>query len=122
MAKDQNVKKVKISTVPKRLLTEFSPEFASPMCKIFNKISRSGHWPKAWRIEYGAALQKKQNPDTEDDLRIISLTKFFSKVYERFVVSWLLFYAKDKLDWGQYGIRLKGYKIICYPFDCFILK
>ena len=96
-------KSVLPGVVPKRILTEFSPEFSSPMCKIFNKISKSGHWSKSWRIEYGTALQKKQNPETEDDLRIISLTKFFGKVYERFVVSWLLHYVGNKLDWGHEG-------------------
>ena len=117
--KNKNSKKSKSvlpGDVPKRILTEFSPEFSSPMCKIFNKISKSGHWPKSWRIEYGTALQKKQNPETEDDLRIISLTKFFSKVYERFVVSWLLHYVGDKLDWGQYG-AMKGSSISHYLVD-----
>ena len=63
--------------VPKRIIEEFSPEFASPMCKIYNKISETGHWPKSWRVEYGTPLQKKSNPAVEDDLRIISLTSFF---------------------------------------------
>ena len=87
MKKAKKSKSVLPGDVPKRILNEFSPEFSTPMCKIFNNISKSGHWPKVWRIEYGTALQKKQNPETEDDLRIISLTKFFSKVYERFIVS-----------------------------------
>ena len=42
-------------------------------------------------------------PETEDDLRPISLTPFFSKVTEHFVVMWLLDYIGEKIDFRQYG-------------------
>ena len=67
-------------------------------------------------MEYGTPLQKQPSPETEDHLRIISLTPFFSKVYERFVVSWLLHYIGDQMDWGQYG-GLKGSSISHYLID-----
>ena len=42
-------------------------------------------------------------PQSEDDLRPISLTYFPSKVLEQFVVGWLLEVFGHKLDFRQYG-------------------
>ena len=61
-------------------------------------------------------LQKMSNPASEDDLRIISLTSQFSKVFEQLVIGWLLEYVSDKLDWGQYGGK-KGSSISHYLID-----
>ena len=102
--------------VPRRIVQEFSPEFSAPMACIYNNITKSGHWPSPWKIEYGTPLQKQPNPETEDHLRIIALTAFFSKVYERFVVGWLLLFVGDKLDWGQYG-GMKGSSLSHYLID-----
>ena len=81
--------------LPRKLINEFSPELSLPVCKIFNNILKSAKqgcakWPCAWKREYGTPLQKKPDPQNEDDLRIISLTAFFSKVMEKFVVKWLM--------------------------------
>ena len=102
--------------LPHRLLKEFIPELSLPANRIFNNIFRTGHWPKQWRIEYGVPLKKVPNPDNEDQLRIISLTSFLSKVCEQFVLDWLLHYVEDKLDWKQYG-GVKGSSITHYLID-----
>jgi hypothetical protein len=73
--------------VPKKIITEFAPELATPMCKIFRRIIQSAkkgiaEWPPQWKVEWGTPLQKTTNPKTEDDLRVISLTPFPSKVLE----------------------------------------
>ena len=67
----------------------------------------SGVWPDEWKLEYVTPIGKKPYPESEDDLRPISLTPFFSKVAEKFVSGWLLDYIGDKLDFRQYG-GLKG--------------
>ena len=64
--------------LPRRLVPEFAPELAAPAAKIFKNILKTGEWPKTWRTEYGVPLQKQDNPANEDQLRIISLTSFFS--------------------------------------------
>ena len=89
--------------LPRRLVQEFAPELAAPLGKIIRNIVQTRVWPKSWRVEYGTPLQKISNPINEDDLRIISLTSFLSKVSEQFVISWLLQYVGEKIDWGQYG-------------------
>jgi hypothetical protein len=54
-------------------------------------------------VEQGFPLKNVPNPLDEDQLRIISLTPFFSKVFEQIVMDWLLQYIGDKIDWSQYG-------------------
>ena len=80
--------------LPRRIVKEFAPELAAPAGKIFRNIVQIGDWPKP--------LQKTNNPISEDDVRIISLTSHLSKVLEPFVIGWLLEYVSDQLDWGQY--------------------
>ena len=61
-------------------------------------------------------LGKVTQPESEDDLRPISLTNFFSKVAENFVVTWLLEFIGDKLDFRQYG-GIKGNSITHYIIE-----
>ena len=107
--------------LPRKLINEFSPELTTPMCAVYNNIAKSAKqgpakWPSSWRLEYGTPLQKITNPLTEDDLRVISLTPFFSKVMERFVVKWLMFYIGSKMDPRQFG-GLKGNSITHYMIE-----
>jgi hypothetical protein len=89
--------------LPKKVTEKFHAELARPLTKIYQKIISSKEWPAMWKTEYGIPLQKQTNPENEDQLRIISLTSFFSKNFEHFVIQWLLNYVGDKLDPNQYG-------------------
>ena len=62
------------------------------------------------------AIGKIPLPETEDDLRPISLTAFFSKVTEHFVVMWLLEFIGDEIDFRQYG-GSKGNSITHYLIE-----
>ena len=89
--------------MPRKIIQEFSPELASPVSKIINSILESGEWPCQWKLEQVIPIAKIPLPQSEDDLRPISLTPFFSKVTEHFVTKWLLHYIGDKIDFRQYG-------------------
>ena len=107
--------------LPRKLVTEFGPELSNPVCKIFNSIisyAKQGavKWPTSWKQEFGTPLQKIPDPQCEDDLRVISLTSFFSKVLEKFVLEWLMIYIGDKLDPKQFG-GLKGSSISHYMIE-----
>ena len=52
----------------------------------------------------------------EDDVRVISLTAFFSKVFEKFVMEWQIFFIGDKIDPCQYGGE-KGSGVAHYLID-----
>ena len=84
-------------------------------CRII-KIVQSCIWPQHWKIEYVTPIGKIPQPETEDDLRPISLTSFWSKLLEQFVVMWLLEYIGDQLDIRQYG-GMKGNSISHYLIE-----
>ena len=89
--------------LPKKLTEKFYAELAKPMTRIYQNIVSTKEWPTMWCTEYGIPLQKQTNPESEDQLRIISLTSFFSKIFENFVIEWILKYVGDKIDPNQYG-------------------
>ena len=62
-----------------------------------------GDYPQQWKIEYVTPIPKVTPPQSEDDLRNISLTNFFSKLFETFVAMWLLSYIRKFIDPGQCG-------------------
>ena len=109
--------------LPKQITQEFLPELAAPISKIINSILVSGEWPSQWKVEQVIPIPKIPFPETEDDLRPISLTPFFSKVTEHFIVTWLLEFIGDKIDFRQYGGQ-KGNSITHYiiEFVNFILS
>ena len=107
--------------LPRKLVSEFAPELSTPMCAIVNNILKTAKqgiakWPDTWRQEFGTPLQKVTNPQTEDDLRVIYLTPFFSKVMESFVVKWLMDFIGSKIDPKQFG-GLKGNSIAHYMIE-----
>ena len=83
---------------------------------LINKIFESGEWPAHWKKEFVVPIAKKDPPQSEDDLRPISLTPFFSKVSERFVVDWLLKFIAHSIDFRQYG-GIKGNSITHYLIE-----
>ena len=66
---------------------------------------QSYEWPNHWKTENGIPIAKIKVPESEDDIRSISLTAFYSKLAENFVVSWLMEFIGHNLDFRQYGGR-----------------
>ena len=60
--------KKKASTVtgdiPWRLILEYSVEFSSPLCNIYNSASFDGVWPDIWKVEYVTPAQKIYPPNS----------------------------------------------------------
>ena len=81
-----------------------------------NKVTQSADWPKQWKVERTTPIGKIPQPESEDDLRPIALTYFFSKVMEHFVVMWLLTFIGDKMDFRQYG-GTKGNSVSHYLIE-----
>ena len=63
---------------PKQITQEFLPELAASVSKIIDSILVSGKWHSQWKMEQVIPIPKIQSPETEDDLRPISLTPFLS--------------------------------------------
>ena len=106
--------------VPVKLKKEFLPELARPAACIFNSITKEGIYPRQWVTEYVTPIPKVNPPESEDDLRNISLTADLSKNYENFLAEWLMPYIVNRIDPGQFG-GLSGhstnhYLIMLYHF------
>ena len=89
--------------LPKKIVINFAVELALPMTIIFNKITRSGLYPRQWVVEYQTPIPKLHPPASEDDIRNISGTQFFSKVHKGFLCDWLLPIVRPFLDPANCG-------------------
>ena len=98
--------------LPTKLTKQFPYELTIPVTTIFNKISQTNDYRMQWKVERQIPIPKVTPPMSENDLRNISKTPFFSKVYESCVADWLLPIIQPYLDPGQCG--LKGMSIMHY--------
>ena len=89
-------------------------ELSKPVTTIYNSILRTFEYPRQWVREYQIPLPKCYPPSSEDDLRNIAKTAFFSKNFESFLSDWLMPIVGPYLDPCQYG--LKGASINHYMF------
>ncbi len=89
--------------LPYKLRTEFAAELALPLTNIFNTCLQQGTYPKMWKFEWITPVPKLKNPITIKDLRKISCTSDFSKLFERFLRNWILEDIEPNLDPAQYG-------------------
>ena len=91
--------------VPRKLMKEFTVDFVSPLCKIYNKVTMSAKYPRSWVNEYATIIPKcyETPPATEDDLRNLGITSFSSKGYEKFLCDWLWPFIEPHLDPSQGG-------------------
>ena len=100
--------------LPKKMVQEFSCELSTPVSIIFNSILITLQYPRQWVIEHQLPIPKVTSPSSEDELRNLAKTSFFSKVFESFLSDWLLPIVGPYLDPCQYG--LKGASISHYLF------
>ena len=71
------------------LVSDAAPYLAGPLTYIYNTITATSTWPLRWKEEFVTPIPKKPVPQGLNDLRNISCTALFSKVYESFVLGWL---------------------------------
>ena len=102
--------------LPSKIVKEFLVELSSPVSALCNHIAQNASWPEQFKVEYITPIAKTPTPLTEDDLRPIAMTAFFSKVMEQFVVTWLLEAIGEKMDFRQNG-GTKGNSISHYLIE-----
>ena len=122
LRKAKKPKSVIPGDLPSPIIKEFIVELAKPYSQLFNTIITTAIWPEQFKVEHVTPIPKIPLPQSEDDLRPISLTAFPSKVLEQFIVGWLLDVFGHKLDFRQYG-GVRGSSICHYlmEFLTFIL-
>ena len=72
------------------LVGSCSEQLSAPLADIFNTVTASSVWPIAWKKETVTVIPKKKIPQLFADLRNISCTPLFSKLYEGYVLTWAL--------------------------------
>ena len=99
--------------IPKTILQEFLPEFASPVTAILRESVQSHTWPDVYKKEYHLPKKKVPEPETEDHLRGIGMTAWISKQLERLLLDWIWPHLQPHLDPDQMGGR-KGCSVEHY--------
>ena len=92
--------------LPDRLRIECAVDLAEPLTDIFNSCLRTGTFPEAWRREWVTAIPKPgRELKTCSDLRKIASTSDFSKLFEKFLMEFIIKDIDAKIDSQQYAAR-----------------
>ena len=67
--------------LPHKLRKEFSPELSAPVSDILNTCLEQQVFPTLWKHEWVSPVPKVNNPKSLEDLRKISSTSEFSKLF-----------------------------------------
>ena len=89
--------------IPVRILNEFLPELTAPVAAIYRESIATHTWPKAFKKEFHLPINKVPIPQSEDELRNLGLTPFFSKRLEWFLIQWIWPYIGHHIDHDQLG-------------------
>ena len=84
-----------------KLLNSCAEALAYPLALIYNEIILCKVWPIAWKKEYVTVIPKKRMPEGLKDLRNISCTRFFSKVFESYMLQNIL--EEIEIKSNQFG-------------------
>ena len=68
--------------IPIPLLKEFLPELVAPVAAIYREAINTHEWPQCYKQEQHLPIKKILSPETEDDIRTLGLTPFFSNVWK----------------------------------------
>ncbi|XP_071953430.1 uncharacterized protein [Antedon mediterranea] len=102
--------------LPIKLIKEFAFEIATPLAHIFNCCLNEGVFPELWKLATAIPVPKVPNVTSFQDLRPISLTPIFAKMFESFLTDWVTSDIHQHLDIKQFGCR-KGSSTSHYLVD-----
>ena len=103
--------------IPCKLRKECAPHLAGPVRTIINSSLEQSVYPALWKYEWVTAAPKITNPKTITDLRKISGTSDYSKVFEGFLKDWIMEDVSGNIDIGQFGGQAgmgTEHMIVCY--------
>ena len=82
---------------------ECAPLLAGPLSTIINTSLTQSVYPADWKLEWVTPAPKISHPKEISDLRKISSTSDYSKIYEGFLKDWIMKDIGPKIDEAQYG-------------------
>ena len=89
--------------LPDKLRKECSPHLAAPLSSIINNSLTQSVYPTLWKQEWVTPAPKVTNPKVITDLRKISCTSDFSKIFEGFLKDWIMEDVLKNIDIAQFG-------------------
>ena len=89
--------------LPHALRKEFAVELSTPLTDIYQCCLDKGVYPNQWKNEIVTPVPKIPNPLTVKDLRKITCTSEFSKLFEGIVIEWIHEDIGLKIDSAEYG-------------------
>ena len=89
--------------LPFKLRKEIAPEVSTPLEDIFKASTMSGQYPSLWKQEIVTPVPKVNSPQTVKDLRKITGTSEYSKLFENFLLKWILEDIGPSIDPAQFG-------------------
>ena len=92
--------------LPDQLRIECAVDLAEPLTDIFNSCFENGVFPIAWRREWVTALPKPNRElKTCSDLRKIASTSDYSKLFEKFLMKFVIEDIGLKIDPHQFAAK-----------------
>ena len=92
--------------LPVALRKEYDIFLASPLTDIINTCLKEQIFPEAWKLEIVTPIPKIQYPHNYSDLRKISCTSDYSKLFESVLKEFILKDINSNLPLSQYGGRI----------------
>ena len=89
--------------IPDKIRQECSVLMAGPLTSIINSSLSEGIYPTIWKQEWVTPAPKVTHPQVMEDLRKISGTSDYSKLYEGYLKEWIMEDIWPNIDPGQYG-------------------
>ena len=86
-----------------KVVKMFGYHLSFPLSNIFKRCCNSGEYPDIWKMEVVTPAPKKFPPETPNDLRKISGTLNFSKIFEKFLAEVMISDMRPTSDPSQYG-------------------
>ena len=103
----KNIRSTLDIDLPNKLRKEFSVELTTPMTDITNTCLNQQCFPTLWKKELITPVPKITHPKVLKDLRKISGTSDYSKVYEDFLKDWIIDDISGNIYVGQF-VGMKG--------------
>ena len=89
--------------IPEKIRRECSPFLAGPLAEIINSSLAQSQYPTVWKKEWITPVPKISHPKEIKDLRKISGTSDYSKVFEGYLKDWIMEDVAKNIDIGQFG-------------------
>ena len=103
--------------IPEKLRRSCDIFLAEPLTIIFNNCLENSIYPDLWKHEWVTPAPKVTNPKVISDLRKISCTSDFSKLFERFLKDWIMEDISANIDIKQFGGQAgigTEHMLVCY--------